>query len=384
MNVRRFEEAAISGYGELPVQLRGEERETVELLGAAAAEAVESAGTTLRDIDGLAVGGFTLAPDRAVHVAARLGLRVGWLAPQDPGGSGGVSAVLSAARAVEAGDASTVLCVAGDVLDAAALRELGARFSADTRDWLAPIGAEPANVTFALLADAYLRAHGVRREDVGLVSVLQRRHGAMNPAAVLREPIELDEYLSAPPVAEPLHLLDCVRPGSGAAAVVVQRAGPEHGGVRILAGADRHNCADSWPPQALGWASFADDLFAAAGCSREELDLLELYDDYPFMVLWQLEELGFCERGGGAALLRERDLGVERPPALNTGGGMLACGQAGAAGGYLPLVEAVRQLRGEGGGRQVPAARRALVSGLGMVNYGAPLSVGALVLEVGA
>lgn len=383
MNVRRFEDAAITGYGELPVRLRGEERETVELLGEAAAEAVERAGTTMRDVDGLAVGGFTLAPDRAVHVAARLGLRLEWLAPQDPGGSGGVSAVLSAARAVAAGDASTVLCVAGDVLDAGALRELGATFSADTRDWLAPIGAEAANVTFALLADDYLRAHGVRREDIGVVSVLQRRQGAANPAAVLRESIELDEYLSAPPVAEPLHLLDCVRPGSGAAAVVVQRVAAERDGVRILAGAERHHEADSWPPRALGWESFADDLFAAAGCRREDIELLELYDDYPFMVLWQLEELGFCERGRGAAFVRDRDLGLARPPALNTGGGMLACGQAGAAGGYLPLVEAVRQLRGEGGDRQVPDARRALVSGLGMINYGAPLSVGALVLEVG-
>ncbi|QBI20416.1 thiolase family protein [Egibacter rhizosphaerae] len=385
MRVRRFDRAGITGLAELPVRVRGETRQTIELLGEAARGAVGRAGVAWEDVDGLALGGFTLGPDGAVHVATRLGLQPRWLAPQDPGGASGVAAVLAAARAVEAGDADVVLCVAGDALDGPALVDLGKRFSADTRDWLTPIGAEPANVTFALLADHYLRAHGLTRADMGVVSVLQRRHGAMNPNAVFGDPIALFDYLGAPPVATPLHLLDCVRPGSGASAVVVQKVSRRRSsrprGVRVLAGAEAHGAAPEWPPRELGWRGFVDDLFDAAGMIHDDLDVLELYDDYPFMVLWQLEELGFCAPGGASAWLRNHDLGVAAPPALNTGGGMLACGQAGAAGGYVPVVEAARQLLGTAGTRQVPGARRGLVSGLGMVRYGAPLSVSAMMLE---
>lgn len=221
----------------------------------------------------------------------------------------------------------------------------------------------------------------VSREEIGRVAVLQRANGARNPLALLSDAITMDDYLAAPPVVAPLHLFDCVQPGSGASAVVICQAdrAPRPESPRLLAGAELHNLASDLSARTLGWSAFIEPLLGAAGIRRGDLDVLELYDDYPLMVLWQLEELGFCKPGTGARFLREHDLSLEGSPSLNTGGGMLAIGQAGAAGGYVPVVEAIRQLFGDGGARQKTSVEYALASALGMLGYGLPLSVGALI-----
>jgi acetyl-CoA acetyltransferase len=185
-------------------------------------------------------------------------------------------------------------------------------------------------------------------------------------------------------IADPIRLYDCVLPCAGAEAVVVtalDRA-PQGKGVRILSGFERHN----HPPMEIaplrgGWETFADKLFAQAGFGPEEMDLIQLYDDYPIMVAIQLEDLGFCKKGEVSKFLAENSFAWDGSLPLNTGGGQLSCGQAGIAGGLLGVTETVRQLRGEGGDRQVAKARRGLVAGYGMVGYGHGLSASSIILE---
>jgi len=383
VTVRAFEGAVVCGYAELPV-VKTTDRPTRSLLGEAVSGALADANLLPGDVDGLALGSFTLLPDRPVNAAAALRLDLRWLAPQEPGGASGISALLAAARAVEAGDADVVVCAAADVLTTRGLQEMVSEFNTDTRDWLAPIGFAGPNGIFALLQARHMHEYGTTRAQLGRVSVVQRRHGSLNPQAMFRKPVALDEYLDSRPIVEPLHLLDCVHSGCGAAALVVtteERARSlGRPGIPVLAGAERINPCSGSRELRFGWERFADDLYGTAGTGPGEFDAVEFYDDYPFMVCCQFEELGFCDPGAGGQFLEETDLGFDGKLPLNTGGGMLACGQAGAAGGYVPLIEAVRQLRREAEGRQVASPRRILVSGLGMVGYNRPLTVAAAVL----
>jgi acetyl-CoA acetyltransferase len=130
-----------------------------------------------------------------------------------------------------------------------------------------------------------------------------------------------------------------------------------------------------------GWELFRDELFAEAGHEAKEMDFVQAYDDYPIMVAIQLEDLGFCGKGEIGAFLEAHSMTFDGDFPLNTGGGQLSCGQTGGGGGMIGLTEAVRQLRREGGRRQVPDATLGLVSGYGMVAYGHGLSASALVLE---
>ncbi|MBT8447676.1 MAG: thiolase family protein, partial [Gammaproteobacteria bacterium] len=154
---------------------------------------------------------------------------------------------------------------------------------------------------------------------------------------------------------------------------------------RVLAAGERHNAFFDDPIQYRGgWDSYRDTLYESAGLAPADIDVLQCYDDYPVVVMMQLEDLGFCAKGQAPALVRERALtfdGGDLP--LNTSGGQLSAGQAGAAGGFINVAEALRQLTGAAGSRQVENARTALVSGYGMVNYDRCLCTAAAILEQG-
>jgi acetyl-CoA acetyltransferase len=130
-----------------------------------------------------------------------------------------------------------------------------------------------------------------------------------------------------------------------------------------------------------GWAMDVDDLWDMAGHGPQDVDLVQTYDDYPVISLMQIEDLGFCAKGAGADFLRGRDMTVNGDFPHNTSGGQLSVGQAGAAGGYLGLVEAIRQVTGTAGPTQVPDAARALVAGFGMINYDRGLCSAAAVIR---
>ena len=194
------------------------------------------------------------------------------------------------------------------------------------------------------------------------------------------------DYLQARVIADPVRLYDCVLPCEGADVVILasQAAASRltRPGIRILAGGQRHN---HLPHEVLstttGAAGYANDLFAAAGRSPREVDFVELYDDYPIMVAIQLEDLGLADKGKIGEFLEATDLSISGDLPLNTGGGQLSCGQAGASGGMLGMYEAVTQLLGQAGDRQISSPRTGLVSGFGMVGYGRGLSSAAVILE---
>jgi acetyl-CoA acetyltransferase len=346
---------------------------------------IDAAGVVKADIDGLCVSNFTLAPDTAVAFTQHVGLSPRFLESLPMGGACGVIALRRAARAVQSGDADIVACLAGDTANETSFRDLLASFSSFSRDAVYPYGAGGPNASFALIADAYMRATGATREDFGKLAVAQRANARGNPLALLRGELTLAHYLGARPIAAPLHLFDCVMPCAGGDGFLVMAEDRARGlnlpFVRVLGAIERHNAFPDDPVQLRGgWAMDARALWSQSGIGPADVQVVETYDDYPVISMLQFEGLGLCQPGQGPDFVRAHEFGFAGDVPHNTGGGQLSMGQAGAAGGYLGLVEAMRQLLGQAEGRQVPNARHALVSGFGMINYDRGLCSAAAVL----
>lgn len=357
-------------------------------LGRALGALVRRAGLDPRDLDGVCVSSFTLGPDTAVGLMQHLGLSPRWLDHIPMGGASGVVGLRRAARAVQAGDARLVACVAGDTNHVDSFRHTVSQFSRFAQDAAYPYGAGGPNASFALLTDHYMRAHGATRADFGRLCVAQRDNALRNPNALMKKPLSLEQYLSARPIADPIHLFDCVMPCAGAeACLVMPESDARDRGLpfaRIRATIERHNAFAGDPIQSRGgWAADRDALYAQAGLGPQDVDFLETYDDYPVINMLQFEDLGFCAKGQGPEFVRRNSFTIDGTCPFNTSGGQLSGGQAGAAGGYLGLVQALRQLTGAAARTQVDGARIGLVSGFGMINYDRGLCSAAAVLERG-
>ncbi|HMN79003.1 MAG TPA: thiolase family protein [Burkholderiaceae bacterium] len=344
---------------------------------------LERSGVGRDEVDGLVIASYRLAPDNAASLVEHMGMRCRFLCDLPYGGASGVMAARRAARAVQAGDADVVACLAADVPPAgpAAL----ANFSTFSRDHVVPYGAPGPNGVFALITDAYMQANGATREQFGRLCVALRANGARYPGALQPRPLSLDEYLGARMISTPLGLYDCVMRCCGAEGFLVmsaeraRRLGLRHA---AIAGAiERH---DGTVPQPVQSALYDDGdraaLWRQAGIGPADIDLLQAYDDYPVIVALQVESLGWCAAGEGLRFLLDHDLSAEGDFPLNTNGGMLAQGQAGAAGGFQGLTETLRQLTGEARGPAVPDARFGLVSCYGTVNYDRGLCASAAIL----
>jgi acetyl-CoA acetyltransferase len=371
-------EAVIAGAAESPYSRHPPRGTTTELLLADAfRRALANAGVEHRDVDGLGVASFTLAPDHAIDLAWRLGLSLRWLMEDTNGGASGLNLLQHAVAALERGEAATIVLLAGDHFGEGDFERLVNGYNRATRDHLAPIPFGGPNTQFALLTQRHMEARSLTRADYGHIPVAQRAWAALNPGAVYRAPLTIDEYLGAPVVAGPLGRYDCVPVVSGADAVVVAAA-PRSRAVSVRAFRAVYNHDNqSGDGLELGLAEVEPGLWDDAGFGPEEVDVASVYDDYPAMALIQLSELGLVPDGDERRFLERLDR--ERFP-VNTSGGQLSAGQAGAAGGLHGLVEAVAQLRGEAGARQVEGASRAVVSGYGMVlyRYGACANVAVL------
>ncbi len=346
---------------------------------------LNASGLAKEQIDGLTVSSFSLAPDTAVGITQHMGLSPRWLDHIPTGGASGVMALRRAARAVQCGDASVVACVAADTNHVDSFRQTLGSFSHFARDASYPYGAGGPNSIFAFITANYMRTYGALREDFGRICVAQRHNALQNPNALFKKPLDLREYLEARPISAPIHLFDCVMPCAGADAFLVmteQRARDQGLAYVHLRGAiERHNAYSDDPIMNRGgWRVDRDDLYAQAGLAPQDIDMLMTYDDYPVISMMQIEDLGFCEKGEGPAFVRAHDLTFAGDFPHNTSGGQLSIGQPGAAGGFIGLVESLRQLTGQAGGRQVKVARTALVGGFGMVVYDRCLCTGAVVL----
>jgi acetyl-CoA acetyltransferase len=373
----------IIGYGQ-SVYAKKTDRSLFSFLGEAARGALESAGLQKAAIDGIAACSFELPPDNAVTLAEQFGFSVSWAYLGTAGGAGPVAAVLNAVRAIEAGQARTVLCVAGDNYDVAGHFRLMDNFNRALKNYGTPHGFGGANGLFGIIQRKHMQTYGTRPEQLGRIAVGQRASAGLNDNALLRAPMTLDDYLASRMIADPLRLNDCVLPCAGAEAVIVGKLSdaPDGKGIKVLAGYEHHNHPVGEPaPLRGGWELYRDALWRDAGYVPTDMDFVQAYDDYPIMVAIQLEDLGFCRKGEVGTFLERHDFSWAGSLPLNTGGGQLSCGQSGAGGGMIGLTEAVRQLRQEAGDRQVRGARRGLVSGYGMVGYGHGLSTSAMVLE---
>lgn len=354
-------------------------------MGKALRALAEGAGISHRDFDGFSVASFTMGPDAAIALTQHFGLSPRWLDHLPMGGAAGIASLRRAARAVQAGDADIVACVAADTNQVDTFRKTLANFSRFAQDASYPYGAGGPNASFALIARHYMDRYGATREDFGKLCVAQRDNALRNPDALMKKPLTLDQYMSARPIAEPFHLFDCVMPCAGAEAFLVMREETAVSlglpFVRLLSAIERHNAFAEDPVQVRGgWVVDRDELYGMAGSKPDDMDFVQTYDDYAVISMMQFEDLGFCAKGEGPDFVRQHTFTVDGSFPHNTSGGQLSVGQAGAAGGHLGVTEAMRQLLGTAEGRQVEDAKLGLVSGFGMINYDRGLASAAAIL----
>ncbi|MFF4711316.1 acetyl-CoA acetyltransferase [Streptomyces eurythermus] len=334
----------------------------------AARRALADAGLDRARVDGFASAGLgTLAP---VEVAEYLGLRPTWVDSTSVGGATWEVMAAHAADAIAAGHARAVLLVYGSTAraDIKAGRRTGT-LSFGARGPLqfeAPYG-HTLIAKYAMAARRHMIEYGTTIEQLAEVAVQARANAALNPEAMFRDPVTVDDVLSGPLIADPFTRLHCCLRSDGGAAVLLAaeeyardcRTAP----VWVLGTGEHvsHATMSEWPDFTLSPAAVSGRLaFGRAGVGPAEIDFAEIYDAFTYMTLVTLEDLGFCAKGEGGAFVaggRLRVRGGELP--VNTDGGGLAAQHPGMRGLFL-LVEAVRQLRGEAGERQVRARDGAL------------------------
>ncbi len=360
---------------------------TVTFIRDAIVAALADANLTLDDIDGLAVTSFSLAPDCAVDLAFRLGLKARWLLQDTNGGSSSMNMLGHAKRGIETGAASTILIVAGDATGLAGYAKIASNYNTATQDHLAPLGHGGPNGVYALVTSRQMKAFGLTKPDYGLMAIAQRQWAAMNPNAVYRKPLTMEEYLAAPMVADPLCRFDCVPVIAGAQAVILStpdRTPKGRAPVHVKAVRNSFNYDNQLGDGLVtGIATFRDELWQASGQSPDAVDVASLYDDYPAMALAQANDLGFIPDGDLKRFIHDRV--ATRAFPVNTHGGMMSAGQPGGpAGGLNGIAEIALQLQHRAGDRQVPGARVGVATGYGMTIYRYGGTGAAAVLERGA
>ena len=198
-----FNNAAIIGTGQSAYTRRPQPGQTVHtFMRDAVVAALADAAIDAREIDGLAVASFSLAPDTAVDLAWRLGLSLRWLLQDTNGGSSAMNMLGHALRGVDTGAASAILVLGGDATGLAGYGKVAANFNIATREHLAPLGHGGPNGVYALVTSRQMKKYGLEKSDYGHLAVAQRAWAAKNPHAVYRTPMTMDEYLAAPLVAE--------------------------------------------------------------------------------------------------------------------------------------------------------------------------------------
>ncbi len=386
-------EVAIVGYGRTPYSRAkpGEPVLTVdEYIAWAADLALQKAGLSKNDFDGQGLG---VAHAEVAHTvnwsaatAENLGISPQILLRADQGGASAASMLIRAAAMIHAGIVDRVLVVGADTPLSIPSAAPGLPLSPErTRgvywDFQGPFGVMGASAQFALVQTRYMYQYNLTPEQLGKIAVNARFHASLHPGAIYRKPFTMEEYLGSRMLSDPIRLLDCVPIVNGGLAYVVTSAKT----ARTLT--DRpvylrgfgeinnyyHGSRALPDITTTGFTQAAPQAMKAAGVTHREIDFLQPYDDYPFIAMMTIEDYGFCKKGEGGRFVEEHDLRFDGDFPLSTDGGQLSGGQPGGAiGGFMPLVEAVTQLRGEAGERQVKNARIGAACGFGGIPYGRP------------
>jgi acetyl-CoA acetyltransferase len=366
-------QAAIVGVYNMAAK-RLPERTSFSLQLEAIKGALDDAGLTMSDVDGLAplLKSAHLGGTDSAHQfwAEQLGERPLDLQLMGPG----AGAVLRASTAIAAGLAECVVCFYGKTgrRTAPQATDTPATGAPRVPEWsFAPQGAY-MSAWYAMWAQRYMHEFGVTSADLAEVAVFTRYHATLNPDSVMGEKgeITVDDVLSSKMICEPLHLLDCSIDNDGCYAIVV--VSPERAAdcrkkpIWILGGAESYytdfytTVNDPWfPDEGKAVRRAADRAFGHAGVTRDDIDVAGLYDCFTITLIRDLEELGFCKIGEGAEFVKEGRCRLDGSMPTNTDGGLLSSSHPGDASG-LHMIEVVRQLRGECGARQVADARLGL------------------------
>lgn len=365
-------------------------------------QALDDAGLSLKDVDGL------ITPSAFFHeanafipamVGEYLGIPLNYADVVDLGGASNVGGVWRAAMAIEAGMCDTVVVVnparmapmsehdshALEVMKASRFGGHSTRFGAPEAEMDLPYGHMAQNTGYAMIAQRYAAQYGYDEEALARICVDQRTNACANPDAVFYgQPITVDDVMNSRMVADPLKVLEIVMPLAGGAAVVVTRdeiaKKCKHRPVSIVgAGEYVQSKSPTYAPDMLetpiGPASRR--AFAMAGIKPADVDMAQIYDCYTITVLLSLEDAGFCEKGKGMQFLKDNDFTFKGNFPMNTHGGQLSFGQSANAGGMSQVIEALHQIQGRAGERQLSKHDLAYVSGTG----GVMSEQGALILK---
>lgn len=380
----------ISGIGQSAVGRRLA-RGALDLTLDAIFAALDDAGLRVEDIDGMsswpgaAPQHHGLAPVSIGEVKEALRLPLNWFCAGPE--SSQMSPLIEACMAVATGQARHVVCFR-TVVEASAMAS-GTRSSsvgqgptriADRWQWQAPFNAVSASIWTAMVAQRYFHEFGATREQLAQVALNARRNAAKNPLAIYREPLSMEQYLSARIISTPLCLYDCDTPVDGSTVLIVSHrdcardfrsaaihvesvCGPLHG-------------RDSWDQMEDLTRFAAEDagrrLWSRTTLKPADVDIAQLYDGFSILTLLWLEGLGFCKRGEAASFVEGGTrIALDGELPLATGGGQLSAGRLHGLG---HLHEAVLQLRGQAGERQVPNGPEVAV----VSNGGGPIASAAL------
>ena len=371
--------ASIIGVGQ--TEFSKDSRRSVQRLALEAAlEAVNDAGLSVTELDGIVP--FPAGPT-AEDMISGLGLPdCRFTAVSHMGGAACVSSIRLAALAVASGAADAVLvfvarngCSGARVDDRVAAALPGRQFRSNLEY---PHGLNTPAQLYSLLCRRHMIRYGTTREQLGHVALALREHANLNPHAQMHaRQLTMDDYLAGPMIADPYRLFDCCLETDGASAIIVANprlaAGAAYREVRIAGVAEGHSSspddiANRPDFLEIGLTKAAPRAFAMAEVSPGDVGAAFIYDCFTFEVVHQLEEAGFCARGEGGSFVESGAIRLGGALPVNTNGGLLSEGHTG---GMNNVIEAIRQLRGTCGDRQVPGLEVAAVTGWGDLGDGA-------------
>lgn len=364
--------AAIVGIGSTAFSRRsgvGVDQLAVE----AAGKALDDAGLSPSEIDGVIA---YPSGARAEDVVVPMGLEnVTFSGTVQIGGASGVSSLQLATSAIASGMASTVLVFIAR--NGSSESRIGSRIasilpSPQLREAFEhPAGLYSPAQQYSIICRRHMHEYGTRRGDLAEVALTMRDNAQLNPdAQMYGRPLSMQQYLESRPIADPYLLADCCLETDGAVAVIVRAADqvtdPQRAVYISGLGEGRPPSGDDLsnrdPYFDVGLTTAAPRAFEMAGITVDDLDIAFIYDCFTFEVIQQLEELGACARGEGGRFVREGNIRRDGRLPVNPNGGLMAEGHMG---GLNNVAEAVRQLRGEAGDRQIAGAKRTAVTGWG-------------------